>query len=117
MSDPAHAPQIRRQVYDVLRPDVKPDGSLGLFHPDNMRGKTTLKIDEIVSKVSKFQGVIDAKLFEFRRADTPFSSPVARSNLKKGVIEFRISETPTVIEGRRTDSIGMQIRVEDKASK
>ena len=51
------------------------DGSLGLFHPDNLEFGTDIRASRIVAAVQKLEGVLHMEITEFRRQDTAWDKP------------------------------------------
>jgi hypothetical protein len=74
---------VLEAVRQVLSSDVLPDGSLGLFHPDNFTFGQPVYLSRVIAAAQAVQGVESVRVDAFRRlAD---ASPVS---LADGVIEI-----------------------------
>ena len=56
------------------------DGTLGLFHPDNLEFGTDIKASRIIAAVQKLEGVLHVEITEFRRQDTASDKPSPADN-------------------------------------
>jgi hypothetical protein len=59
--------QVAARLHQVLGSRVSPDGSLGLFHPDNLGFGTDLSVSRIIAAVQVVPGVTSVRIMRLRR--------------------------------------------------
>ncbi len=83
------AGHVRSAVLQLLGPGVLPDGTLGLFHPDNLTFGTPVRVSTIVAAVTAVPGVAGAAVTVLKRQFAPDEGAVAA-----GVLTFAPDEVP-----------------------
>lgn len=66
---------VERAIREVLSNRRLANGTLGLFHPDNLEFDTDIKASRIVAAVQALEGVLHVEITEFRRQDTASDKP------------------------------------------
>jgi len=66
---------VERAIREVLSNRRLANGTLGLFHPDNLEFDTDIKASRIVAAVQALEGVLHVEITEFRRQDTAPDKP------------------------------------------
>jgi hypothetical protein len=74
---------VLHAVEEALSSDVRPDGSLGLFHPDNFSFGQPVYLSRVIAAAQAVEGVDSVRADSFRRLVDP--SPVS---LENGVIDI-----------------------------
>jgi hypothetical protein len=67
----------------VLSSDVLPDGTLGVFHPDNFSFGQPVHLSRVIAAAQAVEGVDSVRVDGFRRLSDPSST-----SLDEGVIEI-----------------------------
>ncbi|HSN56651.1 MAG TPA: putative baseplate assembly protein, partial [Candidatus Sulfomarinibacteraceae bacterium] len=81
---PGHDPsRIEREIRRRLGSRDLPDGSRGLFHPDNLSFGQPVYLSEIYAVAQAVEGVDSVRVLTFQRLDDPSLDPI-----KKGVIDL-----------------------------
>ena len=80
---------VRSAVLQRLGADVLPDGTLGLFHPDNLTFGTPIRVSVIVAAVAALPGVTGAAVTVLKRQFGPDEGAAAA-----GVLTFAPDEIP-----------------------
>lgn len=74
---------VLKAVATVLSSDVLPDGSLGLFHPDNFSFGQPVYLSRVIAAAQAIEGVDSVRADSFRRLGDP-----TLVSLQEGVIEI-----------------------------
>jgi hypothetical protein len=86
---------VRAALGKVLSADRMPDGSLGLFHPDNFTFAQPVRLSAIIAAAQRVQGVESVTATRFRRLDDPDPEPLASGILGIGRLEIaRLANDP-----------------------
>jgi hypothetical protein len=100
--------QVLRAVEQVLSADVLPDGSLGVFHPDNFSFGDEVYLSRIIAAAQAVEGVDAVRPDRFQRL-----VGASATSLQEGVIEIgdleiaQLANNPNFRErGRITISAG-----------
>lgn len=80
---------VRAAVLAVLGNGVRPDGTLAMFHPDNLTFGTSIRVSAIVAAVAAVAGVSGAAVTVLKRQFAPDEGAVAA-----GVLSFAADEIP-----------------------
>jgi predicted phage baseplate assembly protein len=83
------AGDVRSAVLAVLGPGTAPDGTLGLFHPDNLTFGTPVRRSAIEAAVTAVPGVLGVAVTTLKRQFAPDEGAVAA-----GVLTFAPDEIP-----------------------
>ena len=62
---------VLHAVEEVLSSDVLPDGSLGLFHPDNFTFGQSVYLSRVIAAAQAVEGVDSVRVDRFQRLDRP----------------------------------------------
>lgn len=80
---------VKRAIHEVLSDRRLANGTLGLFHPDNLEFDTDIKASRIIAAVQKLEGVQHVEITEFRRQDTASDIPsTSDSSLANNFIDI-----------------------------
>jgi predicted phage baseplate assembly protein len=83
------AGDVRPAVLAVLGTGTAPDGTLGLFHPDNLTFGTQIRVSVIVAAVAAVPGVLGVAVTTLKRQFAPEAGAIAA-----GVLTFAPDEIP-----------------------
>ena len=109
VEDGTLASEVEEAVRDLLSASTLHDGSLGLFHPDNLTFGQTIYLSQIVSSVMGVTGVARVDAWEdervrFQRLEDDKASGVAAGCLRFGPLEIpRLDADPNAPENGRLD--------------
>jgi len=79
---------VRAALLTVLSSRTLPDGTRGLFHPDNFTFGQPVYLSRIYAAVSSVPGVQSAQVTRFQIQDQPASSGLAAGKLTLGRLEI-----------------------------
>jgi hypothetical protein len=77
---------VELAIREVLSNRRLEDGTLGLFHPDNLEFGTDIKASRIIAAVQQLEGVLHVEITEFRKLDADPKSTGAVSALADNYI-------------------------------
>jgi predicted phage baseplate assembly protein len=83
------AGHVRSAVLQLLGAGVRPDGTLGMFHPDNLTFGTSIRVSVIVAAVAAVPGVTGVAVTVLKRQFAPDEGAAAA-----GVLAFAPDEIP-----------------------
>lgn len=83
------AGDVRSAVLRRLGPGIAPDGTLGMFHPDNLTFGTPVRVSVVVAAVAAVPGVTGAAVTVLKRQFAPDEGAVAA-----GLLSFAPDEIP-----------------------
>ena len=90
---------VRRRLLDVLSSRNLPDGTRGLFHPDNFSFGQTIYLSPILAAARAVPGVASAEVMVFQRQGTPDRRYLADGRLALGRLEIaRLDNDPNFPE-------------------
>lgn len=90
---------VRRRLLDVLSSRDLPDGTRGLFHPDNFSFGQTIYLSPILAAARDVPGVASANVVAFQRQGTPERRYLADGRLPLGRLEIaRLANDPSFPE-------------------
>jgi hypothetical protein len=69
--------QVRRGLLEVLSNRIRPDGTLGLFHPDNFSFAQTIYLSPLYLAARRVPGVSSAQITRFHRQGQEDPKPLA----------------------------------------
>ncbi len=79
---------VNAGLLDALSSRVLPDGSLGLFHPDNFSFGQTVYLSKIYAAAHAVPGVASAQIVTFQRQGTNDPAYLAKAELPVGRLEI-----------------------------
>lgn len=83
---------VELAIREVLSNRRLANGTLGLFHPDNLEFGTDIKASRIVAAVQKLEGVLYVEITEFRMQDADPNTIGAIGTLADNFISIRRGE-------------------------
>ncbi len=89
------ASDVRRELLDVLGNRTLPDGTRGVFHPDNLTFGQTVYLSPIYAAVQGTDGVDSVDITTFQRRDRPGTAGRDAGSLTFGALEIpRLDNDP-----------------------
>jgi predicted phage baseplate assembly protein len=79
---------VLEAVKRALSSDILPDGSLGLFHPDNFSFGQPVYLSPVIAAAQAVQGVDAVRVDAFRRLSDPTSTSLADGVIEIGALEI-----------------------------
>ena len=90
---------VRRALLDALSNGVRPDGTLGLFHPDNFSFGQTVHLSPLYAAARRVPGVVSVQVTRFVRQGDDDPKPLADGSLGLGALEIaRLDNDPNFPE-------------------